>query len=70
METPTVFDNLGLTSAYIMLHGDKYSSEEVFSDFAKNDYVKLYKMSDNFKKIFYRYDKFVGGSQVNFSAFK
>ena len=39
-------------------------------DFARNDYVKLYTMFDNFKKDFYGYDELVGRSQVNLLAFK
>ena len=27
-------------------------------------------MFDDFKKAFYEYDEFVGGSQINFAAFK
>jgi len=69
-ETPAVFDNLGLTNAYISLNDIKYPSNDVCTDFHKNDYARLYSIFDNFEKDFYEYDEFVGGSQVNFPAFK
>ena len=56
--------------AYITLNGVKYLHDDVVSDFARNDYVGLYTMFNNFKKYFYWYDKLLGGSQVNFLAFK
>ena len=60
METPAVFANLGLTSAYITFNGEKYSHEGVVLDFARNAYVRLYTMFDDFKKDFYRYNELVG----------
>jgi len=69
-ETPAVFDNIGLTNAYVTLNGDKYPREEILTDFARNDYARLYKSFDDFKKDFYGYDELVGGSQVSFPAFK
>ena len=60
---------------YITLNGDKYPRKEIFSDFNRNDYARLYlrlylRLFDDFKKDFYGYDEFVGGSQVNIPAFK
>ena len=51
-------------------NGNKYPRKVVVSDFTRNDYAGLYKMFDDFKKDFYGTDEFVGGSQVNFPAFK
>ena len=51
-ETPAVFDNLGLTIAYITLNGYIYSNEDVVSDFAGNDDAWLYMMFDDFKNSF------------------
>jgi len=69
-ETPAVFDNLGLTQAYISLNDIRYPGTDVLTDFGRNYYSRLYAMFDNFKKDSYRYDELVGGTQVNFPAFK
>ena len=39
-------------------------------DFGKNDYSVLYEMFDNFKKEYYGFNSLVGGTQVNYLAFK
>ena len=69
-QNPAVFDNLNLTNAYVNLNGEKYPCYDTISNFALNDYSVLYETFDNFKKEFYGFNSFVGGTQVNFATFK
>src|SRR5258708_32091317 len=69
-ETPAVFDTCGLTQAYLTLNDVRYPENEVIVDFNRCQYSRLYKMFDDFKKEAYNYDELVGGTQVNFAAFK
>jgi hypothetical protein len=69
-QNPAVFDNLGLTNAYVTLNAERFPQSEMITDFGKNDYAKLYHNFDSFKTDFYGIDSLVGGSQVNFPAFK
>ena len=45
-------------------------TSDIITNFATNDYVKLYDICDSFKKEYYGIDSLVGGTQVNFPAFK
>ena len=69
-QNPAVFDNLNLTNAYITLNSERYPSGDIITNFTTNDYAKLYDMFDDFKKNYYGIDSLVGGTQVNFPAFK
>ncbi len=68
-ETPAVFDNCGLTQAYLTLNDVRYPGTDVIVDFNRHQYSRLYKMFDDFKKSAYRYDELAGGTQVNFPAY-
>ena len=69
-QNPAVFDNLNLTNAYVTLNSERFPTSDIITNFARNDYVKLYDMFDSFKKDYYGIDSLVGGTQVNFPAFK
>ena len=69
-QNPAVFDNLNLTNTYITLNSERYPSGDIITNFTTNDYAKLYDMFDDFKKNYYGIDSLVGGTQVNFPAFK
>jgi len=69
-KNPAVFDHLDLTSAYVKLNSERYPTNDVISNFPANDYSVLYEMFDNFKKDYYGINSLVGGTQVNFAAFK
>lgn len=69
-QNPSVFDNLNLTNAYVALNGEKYPRYDVINNFPLNDYSVLYEMFDSFKREFYGFNSFVGGTQVNFATFK
>ena len=69
-QNPAVFDNLQLTNTYITLKSERYPSGDIITNYTTNDYAKLYDMFDDFKKNYYGIDSLVGGTQVNFPAFK
>jgi len=69
-ENPAVFDNLNLVNAYVTLNSERYPVYDNITSFATNDYAKLYDMFDNFKKDYYGIDSLVGGTQVNFAAYR
>ncbi len=69
-QNPAVFDHLNLTQAHVVLGGDKYPINDMVIDFPTNDYSYLYEMFDNFKKEYYSFSSLVGGTQVNFPAYK
>jgi hypothetical protein len=69
-QNPAVFDNLNLTSASARLNTEKYPNDDIVINFPANDYAVLYEMFDNFKKEYYGFNSLVGGTQVNFPAFK
>ena len=70
IQNPAVFDNLDLTNAYVTLNSERYPLSDVTTNFATNDYAKLYDMFDNFKKDYYGIDSLVGRIQVSFPTFK
>ena len=69
-QNPAIFDNLQLINAYVTLNSERFPTSDIITNFATNDYVKLYDMFDSFKKEYYGIDSLVGGTQVNFPAFK
>ena len=69
-QNPAVFDNLQLINAYVTLNSERFPTSDIITNFASHDYVKLYDMFDSFKKDYYGIDSLVGGTQVNFPAFK
>jgi len=69
-QNSAVFDNLNLKTAYASVNDLKYPMNDVVSNFTTNDYVELYDMFDGFKEQYYDINSFVGGSQVNYPAFK
>ena len=69
-QNPAIFDNLQLINAYDTLNSERFPTSDIITNFATNDYVKLYDMFDCFKKEYYGINSLVGGTQVNFPAFK
>jgi len=69
-QNPTVFDHLNLINAYVTLNSEKYPVFDVITSFPTNDYSILYEMFDNFKTDYYGFNSLVGGTQVNYPAFK
>ena len=69
-QNPGVFNNLNLTNTYVTLNSERYPSSDIITNFTTNDYAKLYDMFDDFKKNYYGIDSLVGGTQVNYPAFK
>ena len=69
-QNPAVFDHLNFKNAFVTLNSERFPPSDIITDFATNDYAKLYDMFDSFKKDYYGIDSLVGGTQVNFPAFK
>ena len=69
-QNPAVFDHLNISNAFVTLNSVKYPDVSMPNNFPTNDYSVLYEMFDNFKKEHYGFNSLVGGTQVNYSAFK
>jgi hypothetical protein len=69
-QNPAVFDHLNVTNACVTLNGEKYPLHDFVTNFARNDYSELYEKFDDFKKEYYGFNSLVGGTQVNYPAFK
>ena len=54
----------------MIMNSERFPTSDIITNFATNDYVELYDMFDSFKKDYYSIDSLVGGTQVNFPAFK
>jgi hypothetical protein len=54
----------------VTLNNERYPQFEITTNFPSNDYSDLYEMFDNFKKEHYGFNSLVGGTQVNYPAFK
>ena len=70
MQNPALFDHINLSNAHVILNGKRYPTGDLNINFAVNDYAELYERFDDFKKEYYGFNSLVGGTQVNFSAFK
>jgi len=53
-----------------MLKSERYPINDLICNYISNDYSVYYEMFDNFKKDYYGFNSLVGGTQVNFPAFK
>ena len=69
-QNPAIFDHVNLSSACVKLNGDRYPSDYIDIDFAKNDFVKLYDMAENFKKDYYGINNLIGGNQIDLLSYK
>jgi hypothetical protein len=70
LQNPAVFNSLNLKNAYVTLNSERYPKNEIMANFARNEYMRLYNMFDDFKKEYYGIDSLVGGTQVNVPAYK
>lgn len=69
-QNPAVFDHINLATASAKLNNEDYPAESIAVNFATNDYTVPFQMFDNYKKEFFGYNSLVGGTQVNFAAYK
>ena len=69
-QNPAVFDNLQLINAYVTLNSERFPTSDIITNFNTKDYVKFYDLFDNLQEEYYGIDSLVGGTQVNFPAFK
>ena len=65
-QNPAIFDHVRLNSVCVKLNGMRYPSDNIDIDYTKNDYVRLYKMAEDFKKEYYGFNNLIGGTQINF----
>jgi len=70
LQNPAVFDHLSLTNAHVTLNSVRFPVRNLNNNFAKNDYMKLYDMFDDFKRDYHGISSLVGGTLVNVAAFK
>ena len=69
-QNPAIFDTVSLSNAYVTLNSQRYPQYDIPTNFTQNKYAKLYTMFNSFKKEYYGFNSLVGGTQVNFPAFK
>src|SRR5579872_4082024 len=69
-QNPAILDHVNLSSACVKLNGDKYPSDYIDINFAKNDFVKLYDMAEDFKTDYYGINNLIGGTQMSFLSYK
>jgi hypothetical protein len=69
-QNPSVFDNVNLETCYVTLNSKQYPMNEVKSNFAINDYSRLYEMMSSFKREHYGFNNLIGGTQINMFDFK
>ena len=69
-QNPAVFDHLTVTNAYVKLNSERYPLSDILIDFPSNDYSIQYDRFDNYKRKKFGFNSLVGGTQVNYPAFK
>jgi hypothetical protein len=69
-QNPAAFDNIDLKSASVTLGSQTIPMTKIMTNFSRNEYTTLYDMFDNFKSDYYGIDSLVGGTQVNYVAYK
>ena len=65
-----VFDHCNLTNMQVWLNHYRYSSEDMSTDFAKEQNAGIYKLFYDFASRYYGIDNLLAGSAVNPNAFK
>ena len=66
----TVYDHCKLSSAYVLLNNDRYPLNDFETDFAKNNYDRLYNEFTGFRKKFYGIDNIITSTPVGPLDFK
>lgn len=69
-QNPAVFDHINLQEAVATIGTTRYPGTSIVSNFNRNKYSELYHAMDSFKKEYYGYNSLIGGSQINYAAFK
>jgi hypothetical protein len=69
-QNPALFDHMSTSNYFIELNGVKYPTFDIITNFVTNKYSKSYDAFNRFKNEYYGFDDLVGGTQVNFPAFK
>ena len=66
----TVYDHCNLVSAHLLLNNDRYPLNDFETDFAKNNYDRLYNEFIGFRKKFYGIDSIITSTPVGPLDFK
>ena len=66
----TIFNHCNLTNMQVGLNHSRYPSVDMATDFAKEQYVGIYKPFYDFTHIYYGIDNLLAGSAVSPAAFK
>ena len=66
----TVYDHCNLASAHVLLNNDRYPLNDFETNFAKNNYDRLYNEFISFRKKFYGIDSIITTSPVGPLEFK
>ena len=66
----TVYDHCNLASAHVLLNNDRYPLNDFETNFAKNNYDRLYNEFIGFRKKFYGIDSIITTSAVGPLQFK
>jgi len=69
-QNPTVFDHVNLETCFVTLNSKQYPVSEIKSNFATNDYSRLYEMMCSFKREHFGFNNLIGGTQIDMYAFK
>lgn len=69
-QNPSVFDHSNIREIRVKLNSEFYPKTPVVMNFGINDYSRMYKSMDEFKKEFYGYNSLIGGNQINYACFK
>ena len=64
------FDNCGISSAHILLNGDRYPINDFPIDFAQNQYDTIYEDFYGFMEKFYHVDKIIANTGVDTYQYK
>jgi len=69
-QNPALFDHMSTSNHYIELNAVKYPTFDIITNFANNRFSKAYNSFCSYKNEYHGYDDLVGGTQVNFPAFR
>ena len=70
MRNAALFDHCNLTNMQVMLNHSRYPAVDMPTDFAKEQFVVVYKWFCDFANIYYGIDNLLAVSAVNPIAFK
>ena len=70
LKNAAAFDNVGLTSAHVLLNGDRYPLNDFTLDYTKNQFDTVYQDFASFNQKFYGVDKMIAMTSVDLNSYK